>query len=121
MHIFAVLASTMALIGLAAAQDVPAVTAVPPPTFFKLQTQVIDGNQDCGTNKSGLWVTSFHTGAGLGDATLTPNVTRARLAYLNGTQQLFTYAGSAGPWPLVVSPIPYSRMASSPHLQDSAS
>ena len=74
------------------------VTTVPPPARYYLQTKV-DGNlQDCGSNKNNLYVTSYHTGAGLGDATLVANISHAFEGYLNGTQQLF--ASDIGPWPL---------------------
>ncbi|RMD40061.1 hypothetical protein DV735_g5082, partial [Chaetothyriales sp. CBS 134920] len=84
-------------------------TTVTPPSLFYLQTQVVGALPDCGTNKNGLWLYSFHTGAGLGDAVLSRNKSSALQAYLNGTQQLFTYPNNKiGPWPLGITYVPYS-------------
>ncbi|RMZ74730.1 hypothetical protein DV737_g5798, partial [Chaetothyriales sp. CBS 132003] len=84
-------------------------TTVPPPALFYLQTQVVGDLPDCGTDKDGLWLYSFHTGAGLGDAVLSSNKSYAMQAYLNGSQQLFTYPGNTiGPWPLGIAYLPYS-------------
>ncbi|KAL6251802.1 hypothetical protein RBB50_002012 [Rhinocladiella similis] len=73
-----------------------------PPSRYYLRTSVVNGEHiDAGTNKSDLWVFSYHTGAGLGVAGLSPNKTSAWEGYLNGTQQLFTYPNNEiGPWPL---------------------
>ncbi|RMZ86989.1 hypothetical protein DV736_g5789, partial [Chaetothyriales sp. CBS 134916] len=88
--------------------DESATTVAPPPLFY-LKTQVIGDLPDCGTDKDSLWLYSFHTGAGLGDAVLSTNKSYAMQAYLNGTQQLFTYLDNTiGPWPLRISYLPYS-------------
>ncbi len=113
MRLFTVLASLLALGGLAVAAPAAGDRAntVPPPALFNLQTKVMPGLDDCGCNKNNLWVYSYHTGAGLGDACLSSNKTRAMEAYLNGTRQLFTYPNNQiGGWPMAVTYIPYSRM-----------
>jgi hypothetical protein len=56
---------------------------------YYLQTCVINGTNDYGTNKEGLYVVSYHTGAGLGDAALTSNISVASKGFLNGTYQQF--------------------------------
>jgi hypothetical protein len=56
---------------------------------YYLQTCVINGINDYGTNKEGLYVVSYHTGAGLGDAALTSNISVASKGFLNGTYQQF--------------------------------
>jgi hypothetical protein len=56
---------------------------------YYLQTCVINSTNDYGTDKEGLYVVSYHTGAGLGDATLTSNITVASRGFLNGTYQQF--------------------------------
>ena len=114
MHFFTVLTSSMLTLSgltLAAPAANSRVTTIPPPPLFKLQTEVVLGLEDCGTNKNNLWVYSFHTGAGLGDACLMSNESRAMEAYLNDTAQLFTYPGNTiGGWPMAVTYIPYSCM-----------
>jgi hypothetical protein len=77
---------------------------IDPPARYYLQTKVVNGNHtDHGTNKTDLWVFSYHTGAGLGDAALSSNKSWAWEGYLNGSQQLFTYPDNdVGPWPLAV-------------------
>lgn len=74
------------------------------PAQYYLQTKVVNGDhKDTGSNKDGLWVASYHTGAGLGDAGLFSNKSDAWIGYLNGTQQLFTYPNNdIGPWPLAI-------------------
>lgn len=68
-------------------------------------------HEDFGSNKSALWLYSHHTGAGLGDAGLSSNRSWAMEAYLNGTQQVFTYENNQiGPWPLAIGYGPYQRM-----------
>ncbi|RMZ80320.1 hypothetical protein DV738_g2887, partial [Chaetothyriales sp. CBS 135597] len=103
--------SALACFTLAASAPLTAnsLTTVTPPSLFYLQTQVVGALPDCGTDKNGLWLYSFHTGAGLGDAVLSSNKSYAMQAYLNGSQQLFTYPNNQiGPWPLAVSYVPYS-------------
>jgi hypothetical protein len=114
--ILAVVASVLAVTGLAAPQIGDPSISVAPPQLFKLQSQVVnDGHNDCGTDKNNLWLTGFHTGAGLSDATMQFNRSTARQAYLNGTQLLTTYPNNTiGPWPMAVSYIPYSSSYSLP-------
>lgn len=56
---------------------------------YYLQTSVINCTHDYGTDKEGLYVFSYHTGAGLGDAALTSNISIASKGFLNGTYQQF--------------------------------
>lgn len=99
----------MALTGLVAATPLPnkRQTTTTPPDRYYLQTKVVDSSNDTGTDKDGLWVYSYHTGAGLGDVGLSSNKTWAWEGYLNGTQQLFTYPNAFAPWPLAVKYGPY--------------
>merc|ERR1711900_96070 len=78
-------------------------TIDPPPLYYP-RTKVVNGDhKDTGSNKSDLWVFSYHTGAGLGDAGLSSNKSWAWEGYLNGSQQLFTYPNNEiGPWPLAL-------------------
>ncbi len=82
---------------------------VTPPKSYYLRTKVVNGaHKDSGSNKTNLYVYSYHTGAGLGDAALSSNKSIAWQGYQNGTQQLFTYANnSVGPWPMSVQYGPY--------------
>lgn len=82
-------------------QDSTSSDTVTPPDRYYLQTKVIGDNKDSGTNKDGLYLYSYHTGAGLGDIGLS-NVTTSWVGYLNGTQQLFTYPNAPYPWPMNV-------------------
>lgn len=76
-----------------------------PPAKFQLQTQVVAGGNDSGTNKSGLYVFSYHTGAGLGMAAAEPPTGPAdedSWFYLNNTDTglYWTYTDNLiGPWP----------------------
>jgi len=78
---------------------------IDPPPLYYLRTKVVNGDhKDTGSNKSDLWVFSYHTGAGLGDAGLSSNKSWAWEGYLNGSQQLFTYPNNEiGPWPLALA------------------
>jgi len=58
---------------------------------FYLQTSVVNGTADTGSSKEGLYVYSYHTGAGLSDAELTPNKSIADRGFLNSTNQEFQY------------------------------
>lgn len=76
------------------------------PDKFRLKTQVIisaDTN-DTGTNKDGLYVYSYHTGAGLGAATASSGASNSSWFYLNSTNALlWTYEGNnIGPWPVAI-------------------
>lgn len=75
---------------------------------YYLQTSVISGTNDCGTNKDGLYVVGYHTGAGLDDATLTSDISVASKGFLNGTYQQFDYSTSF-PWYLDLGYEPYAR------------
>lgn len=80
------------------------------PAKYYLQTKVVSNTVTCGTDKNGLWVYSYHTGAGLGDVGLSSNKSWAWEGYLNGTQQLFTYPNNEiGPWPLAIQTGTYQR------------
>lgn len=74
------------------------------PDRFYLQTQVVPGINDCGSNKQGLYVFSYHTGAGEGVATgetEAPSGDDNSWFYLNGTQLEWTYTNNTiGPWPV---------------------
>ena len=62
---------------------------------YYLQTSVINGCGDCGTDKVGLYVASFHTGAGLSDAVLVSDISGASKGFLvNNTYQEFDYGSS---------------------------
>ena len=84
---------------------------IDPPSLYYLQTKVVNGNhKDCGTDKNNLWLYSHHTGAGLGDGGLSPNKSSAMQAYLNGSQQLFTFEGNeGGSYRLAIQSGPYQR------------
>ncbi|EXJ91851.1 hypothetical protein A1O3_00401 [Capronia epimyces CBS 606.96] len=106
MHFSAMLATTLLSI-LTLATAVPVLEArqtIDPPASYYLQTKVVNGqHKDSGTNKTDLWLYSYHTGAGLGDAALSSNKSWAWEGYLNGSQQLFTYENNEiGPWPLAI-------------------
>lgn len=89
--------------------------AAPGINYFYLQTQVYGNNPDLGTNKSGQYVFSYHTGAGLGIAAEEVNLP-GMVAYLNGSLLSFTYSSSPGPWPVAIAYGPYqSKLNLSPH------
>lgn len=82
------------------------------PDRFYLQTQVVPGVNDCGSNKQGLYVYSYHTGAGLGVATASPEAPSSWF-YLNDTQLLWTYPDNEiGPWPTTIDYYSYAGMLS---------
>lgn len=62
---------------------------------YKLRTQTTDSLSD----KNGLYVTAYHTGAGLNDAVLGSNIARASRGFLNDTHQLFDFE-TTFPWGL---------------------
>lgn len=78
------------------------------PTNFKLKTTVINGKNDTGTKKGNLWVVSYHTGAGLGDATLINNQTEAEVAHLNASNNALLFSISDLEWPMVLDYEPYA-------------
>ncbi|KAK5088155.1 hypothetical protein LTS08_004786 [Lithohypha guttulata] len=106
MHLSTILASVVLTIAsLTTAQPLEVRQA---PDRFYLQTQVVPGINDCGSNKQGLYVYSYHTGAGLGVAAASADSSDDSWFYLNGTQLMWTYEGNTiGPWPVVVSSYPY--------------
>ncbi|KIW68618.1 hypothetical protein PV04_04552 [Phialophora macrospora] len=107
MHFTTILtASLLSILSLATASplDTRQTQTVKPPALYYLRTKVVNGaHKDTGSNKTNLYVYSYHTGAGLGDAALSSNKSIAWQGYLNGTQQLMTYTNNTiGPWPLSV-------------------
>jgi hypothetical protein len=100
------LLSLLSLLSLATASplDTRQTQTVTPPALYYLRTKVVNGaHKDTGSNKTNLYIYSYHTGAGLGDAALSSNKSIAWQGYLNGTQQLMTYPNNTiGPWPLSV-------------------
>lgn len=56
---------------------------------FYLKTSVVGGSGYGGNNKGGLYVTAYHTGAGLSDATLESDLSEAAKGFLNGTNLQF--------------------------------
>jgi len=80
------------------------------PDRFYLQTQVYPGIDDCGTDKNGLYLFSYHTGAGLGVAAADPPSTTESWFFLNDTDTglYFTYTNNTiGPWPTKLQYGPY--------------
>jgi len=70
------------------------------PAQFLLQTQVYDSSNDHGTNKDGLYVISYHTGAGQGVAAAETAVPTSWF-YFNDTTLQFSYPNNEiGPWPV---------------------
>ncbi|OCT52583.1 hypothetical protein CLCR_10785 [Cladophialophora carrionii] len=114
MHFTTILtASLLSVLSLTTASplDTRQTQTVTPPALYYLRTKVVNGaHKDTGSNKTNLYVYSYHTGAGLGDAALSSNKSTAWQGYLNGTQQLMTYPNNAiGPWPLAVQNGPYQE------------
>jgi hypothetical protein len=79
-----------------------------PPTNFKLKTTVINGKNDTGTKKGNLWVVSYHTGAGLGDATLVSNKTIGNVGHLNASNNALLFSIGDYEWPMVLDYEPYA-------------
>lgn len=107
MHSHSILASaTLALTHLASASPLSKLfqarqTAAP--AKFYLQTSVLAGNTDTGSNKHGLYVFSYHTGAGQGMAAADNINPAGSWFYLNGTELLWTYDDNEiGPWPVEI-------------------
>lgn len=119
MHFATVLTATLlSLFALATSSPILETRAtIDPPAKYYLKTKVVNGkHEDVGTNKTNLWLYSYHTGAGLGDAGLSSNKSWAMEAYLNGSQQLFTYEGNQiGGWPLAIEYASYQRKSDYPH------
>jgi len=110
MHFSTFTTTFLAILTLATSSPLLDTSSTTPPAHYYLQTKVVNGaHKDCGTNKTELYIYSYHTGAGLGDAGLSSNKSIAWQGYLNGTQQLFTTTGNnLGPWPLSISDAPYT-------------
>lgn len=73
------------------------------PAKFYLQTQILSGNNDTGTNKNGLYLFSYHTGAGQGIAAAENSDPSGSYFYLNGTELLWSYDNNQiGPWPVEI-------------------
>lgn len=62
-------------------------------TEYYLKTRTLDPS----SNKNGLYVIAYHTGAGLNDVILTSDLTGASKGFLNDTYQLFDF-GTEFPW-----------------------
>ncbi|OAP61616.1 hypothetical protein AYL99_03819 [Fonsecaea erecta] len=103
--------AVLSIVSLVSASPLQARQTIDPPARYLLQTKVVNGaHKDSGTNKTDLWLYSYHTGAGLGDAALSSNKSWAWQGYLNESQQLFTYTGNlGGPWPLSIGYGPYQQ------------
>lgn len=78
------------------------------PTNFKLKTTVINGKNDTGTEKGNLWVVSYHTGAGLGDATLDSNKTIGNVGHLNASNDALLFKIGEYQWPMELDYEPYA-------------
>ena len=71
------------------------------PERFYLETRVAAAGSDKGTNKGGLYVFSYHTGAGTGAAAAQAGDPAGSWFEMNGTQLLFTYTDNQlGGWPM---------------------
>lgn len=78
------------------------------PAKFYLQTEILPGGNDSGTNKHGLYLFPYHTGAGLGIAAAENKDPAGSSFYLNGTELLWTYDNNQiGPWPVSIKYGPY--------------
>jgi hypothetical protein len=64
---------------------------------YHLKTRTIDTL----SNKNGLYVAGYHTGAGLNDAVLITDMARASKGFLTGDHQQFDF-GTLFPWSLVL-------------------
>jgi len=66
------------------------------PKSYYLKTKVLSGDHKL----DGLYIYSYHTGAGLSDAALTSNISIASKGLLNATNQEFTLTGTTIPFGL---------------------
>jgi len=64
---------------------------------YRLQTKIVNNKNDHGSFKGKLWLSAYHTGAGLNDAVLLKNGSEAIKGYLNETIQQFDL-GTEFPW-----------------------
>lgn len=99
----AIFLSSLLLFSTALATPVPQRRA----SEFHLRTKVTNGTYDCGSDKNCLYVSAYHTGAGLNDVALLSNVTLADKAFLNGTNLQFDF-GTTFPWGLELGYEPYA-------------
>ncbi|KAJ5463172.1 hypothetical protein N7475_008116 [Penicillium sp. IBT 31633x] len=65
---------------------VPVANAAKEPQYFRLRSFGATNSEH-----NNLYVYAYHTGAGLNDAVLTKDASKASRAYLNGTQTLFDF------------------------------
>jgi len=103
-HVYTV---ACALLSLSTAFAAPVETRQTPAEFY-LQTSIIDSSNDTGTNKSGLYVYAYHTGAGLNDVALSPNISIASKGFLNASNWQVDLNTPEIPWNLVLEDIPYA-------------
>jgi hypothetical protein len=78
---------------------------------YYLKTCVINATDDYGTNKEGLYLSSYHTGAGLSDVALISDLSVAGKGFLNDTYQQFDY-NSSFPWYMDLGYEPYAGESS---------
>jgi len=78
------------------------------PLQFYLQSVVINGTLDSGCNKDGLFVSAYHTGAGLNDAVLISNFSIASKAYVNDTDLVFSLEASLPYYGILVGDANYA-------------
>jgi hypothetical protein len=115
MHFSMIAASIAATAGLAAAAPLVEARQGRPPANFYLQSKVKSQSpKDLGSNKQDLWLGSYHTGAGLGAATFSPNKSSGAVASLNATGDIYQTAFQIGEykWPMAVEYGPYQTMES---------
>lgn len=103
------LLSTAALLTLTHALPQATTTSAPLPSITPtgplhlLRTCVLPSQPASAAAYNNLYVASYHTGAGLSDAFLQPNRTRAIRGFLNGTTQEFAFPGNNFPWSMVLA------------------
>jgi hypothetical protein len=113
MHLNLIFASLAAVTGLASASPLLEERAGRPPANFYLQAKVkANSPKDFGSKKNNLFLTSYHTGAGLGAATFFPE--KNAVASLNATGDIYQTVFKLGDydWPLAVEYGPYQTMES---------
>ena len=98
---------------LAAAIPVPQFSPPVPSTRFYYLKALIQQpytNPDAHTDFNNTYVNSYHTGAGLSDATLNGTTINAAPGFLNGTNQQFNLTAADGyfPWSMFLVDNPYS-------------
>ena len=114
MHFGAYLTSVAAVAGFAAAAPLEAREGRPPSNFY-LQSNVVSRSpKDFGSNKQGLWLGSYHTGAGLGAATFSADKSTAAVGSLNATGEIYQTQFKIGDyeWPMAVEYGPYQTLES---------